>query len=102
MIPSRKAELTTADGDLPISIWPRPDLAAPAPSLLHCISREEMIMGPAAVFLVILLVALGFGAYVFLMIFYPEWVGITGKSARKTMDEHKEGSSVDDSDVMSE
>lgn len=46
------------------------------------------------------LVAIGFASYLFLMIFYPEWVGITGKSALKTKDEHREGSAVDDSDVF--
>jgi hypothetical protein len=51
-------------------------------------------------FVVLLLLVLGFGSYIFLMIFYPEWVGITGKSAKKTMSEHKEGSQVDDSDVF--
>ena len=40
-------------------------------------------------------------AYFFLLIFYPEWIGITGKSAHKTLDEHKEGSHADDSDVLS-
>lgn len=46
------------------------------------------------------LVVLGLASYVFLMIFYPEWVGITGKSAHKTKDEHREGSQVDDSDFF--
>lgn len=58
-------------------------------------------MGPAAIFFFIFLVAFGFGTYIFLMIFYPEWVGITGREARKTMDEHREGSKVDDSDPFS-
>lgn len=49
---------------------------------------------------VLILVALGFGAYLFLMIFYPEWVGITGRAARKTMSEHEEGSRVDDRDFF--
>lgn len=55
----------------------------------------------AAVVIVIFLVMAGFGTYLFLMIYYPEWVGITGDSARKTMDEHKEGSQVDDKDPFS-
>lgn len=51
--------------------------------------------------IVLILVALGFGSYIFLMIFYPEWVGITGKAAHKTLSEHQEGSKVDDSDIFS-
>jgi hypothetical protein len=35
------------------------------------------------------------------MIFYPEWVGITGEEALKNMREHEEGSKVDDSDIFS-
>jgi hypothetical protein len=54
----------------------------------------------ATVILVIFLVALGFGSYIYLMIFHPEWVGITGKSAKKTIREHEEGSTVDDSDFF--
>jgi hypothetical protein len=50
--------------------------------------------------MVVTLVVAGFGSYIFLMIFYPEWVGITGKAAHKTKDEHKEGSTVDDSDFF--
>lgn len=34
-------------------------------------------------FLVGGLVFLGFVSYILLMIFYPEWVGITGKSERE-------------------
>jgi hypothetical protein len=52
--------------------------------------------------IVVLLVGLGFGGYLFLMIFYPEWVGITGESARKTMSEHQEGSVADDSDFFAD
>lgn len=55
----------------------------------------------AIIILVLILVALGFGTYIFLMIFYPEWVGITGKEARKTLSEHEEGSQVDDRDMFS-
>ncbi|MBX3021171.1 MAG: hypothetical protein KF799_05785 [Bdellovibrionales bacterium] len=54
-----------------------------------------------AVLIVLALVALGFGSYLFLMLYYPEWVGITGKSAHKTLSEHTEGSTVDDSDPFS-
>ena len=50
--------------------------------------------------LVIGLVTVSFGGYVYLMLFHPEWVGITGKSAHKTLDEHKEGSHTDDSDFF--
>ena len=55
----------------------------------------------ATAIVVITLVVLGFGSYVFLMIFYPEWVGITGKDALQNMREHEEGSKVDDSDIFS-
>ena len=34
------------------------------------------------------------------MIWYPEWVGITGKSAHETLAEHQEGAPVDDSDIF--
>lgn len=45
---------------------------------------------------------LGIGAYAFLAIFYPEWVGITGQVAQKNLDEHKEGSAAEkDSDLLS-
>ena len=47
------------------------------------------------------LVVLGFAAYIYLMLFHPEWVGITGKAAHKTISEHQEGSTVDDSDPFS-
>ena len=50
--------------------------------------------------LVISLVTVSFGGYVYLMLFHPEWVGITGRSARKTQDEHVEGSKADDSDFF--
>ncbi|NJL24132.1 MAG: hypothetical protein HC902_02425 [Calothrix sp. SM1_5_4] len=54
----------------------------------------------ASIAIILTLVFIGFFAYIFLMIFYPEWVGITGKAAHKTLDEHKEGSSVDDRDFL--
>lgn len=57
-------------------------------------------MTEGAVIFFILLVAFGFGAYIFLMLFFPEWVGITGKEAHKTMAEHQEGSKADDSDFF--
>ncbi|MGE3975279.1 MAG: hypothetical protein AB7F59_12210 [Bdellovibrionales bacterium] len=42
------------------------------------------------------------GAYFLLMIFYPEWVGITGRSAKKTLEEHQEGSAAptDETDYL--
>lgn len=55
----------------------------------------------ATAIVVLVLVVLGFGSYIFLMIFYPEWVGITGKDALNNMREHEEGSNVDDSDIFS-
>jgi hypothetical protein len=39
-------------------------------------------------------------AYFYLLICHPEWVGITGKSGHKTLEEHREGSTVDDSDFL--
>ncbi len=57
-------------------------------------------MGTGAIFFFIGLVTFGFATYIFLMIFYPEWVGITGKEAKKTLSEHQEGSTVDDSDFF--
>lgn len=55
----------------------------------------------ATAIVVLVLVVLGFGSYIFLMIFYPEWVGITGKDALKNINDHQEGSNVDDSDIFS-
>jgi hypothetical protein len=52
----------------------------------------------STVIVVLFLVGLGFGGYIYLMIFHPEWVGITGESARKTLHEHKEGTEVSDRD----
>lgn len=43
-----------------------------------------------AVFLVGGLVVVGVGAYFYLMIFHPEWVGITGKVAMKNLAEHQD------------
>ena len=57
-------------------------------------------METVGILLVIFLVFAGFSAYIFLMIYHPEWVGITGKEAHKTLGEHVEGSSVDDSDFF--
>lgn len=54
-----------------------------------------------AVVLMLLLVFAGTCGYFFLMFFYPEWVGITGKSAHQTLSEHVEGTQVDDSDPFS-
>lgn len=54
-----------------------------------------------ATFFFIGLVTFGFATYIFLMLFYPEWVGITGKEALKNISEHQEGSNVDDSDPFS-
>jgi hypothetical protein len=54
-----------------------------------------------AVVLMLFLVFSGVGGYVFLMIFFPEWVGITGKSAHQTLSDHREGTRVDDSDPFS-
>ncbi|MBX3040368.1 MAG: hypothetical protein KF789_06625 [Bdellovibrionaceae bacterium] len=50
----------------------------------------------AAFIIVISLMALAVIAYFLLMIFYPEWVGITGPEAKRTLDEHIEGSDSKD------
>ncbi len=50
-----------------------------------------------AIVVVLVLVFLGIGSYFFLMIFYPEWVGITGPVAKKNLDEHREGTEANDS-----
>jgi hypothetical protein len=51
--------------------------------------------------LILFLLFAGFGTYILLMIFFPEWVGITGKEALRTMNEHSEGAVVDDRDIYS-
>jgi hypothetical protein len=48
------------------------------------------------ILVLIAVIALFFFAYIFLMIFYPEWVGITGKSAMKNLDDHKQDSQPED------
>lgn len=53
-------------------------------------------------FLLIFLVAAGFFFYVFLMIFYPEWVGITGKNAQKNLEDHKEGTEASEHEFFSD
>ena len=58
-------------------------------------------MDTAGIILVLVLLGLGFGGYIFLMLFFPEWVGITGQSAKKTIAEHQEGSQADDRDPFS-
>jgi len=35
--------------------------------------------------------------YFFLMIFFPEWVGMSGDDTRKTLESHREESSREDS-----
>ena len=32
--------------------------------------------------------------YFFLMVFYPEWVGMSGKDTQETIDSHKDDSKV--------
>ncbi len=51
--------------------------------------------------IVLFLLFVGFGGYIVLMIFFPEWVGITGKEALRTINEHQEGAKVDDRDIFS-
>ena len=40
--------------------------------------------------------------YFLLMFFYPEWVGITGKVAKKNEEVHKKGTDADDSEFFKE
>lgn len=56
------------------------------------------MMMDVAVGIAVFLIVISLLAYVVLMIFFPEWVGITGKSAKKTLEEHKEGSHAEDSE----
>ena len=51
--------------------------------------------------MVMFLVISGTVVFLFLLIKYPEWVGITGKSGLKTEEEHREGAYSDDSDFLS-
>ena len=51
--------------------------------------------------MILFLVGGGVLIYILLMIFYPEWVGISGKSSRDTEEEHREGGVSDDSDFFS-
>ena len=53
-----------------------------------------------AIVVVLVLVFLGIGSYFFLMIFYPEWVGITGPVAKKNLDEHREDADPNDSTTI--
>lgn len=50
--------------------------------------------------IVIALVIICVAAYFFLMVFFPEWVGITGPAARKALREHEEGSPASDHDIF--
>ncbi|MES2770089.1 MAG: hypothetical protein V4596_13170 [Bdellovibrionota bacterium] len=40
--------------------------------------------------------------YFLLMFFYPEWVGITGKVAKKNEEAHKKGTKADDAKFFKE
>jgi hypothetical protein len=55
-----------------------------------------------AIAIAIFLVVMGFGSYIFLMLFYPEWVGITGSSGKKTLSEHEEGTPAKDEGLFEE
>lgn len=46
--------------------------------------------------LVAALIVICLAGYFFLMIFFSEWVGITGKVARKNLAEHQEGEAKPD------
>lgn len=49
-------------------------------------------------FLIVSLIVL----YFVLMIWWPEWVGIQGKVAKKNEEAHKKGASADDADFFKE
>lgn len=58
---------------------------------------------PIIIGLVVTLVFLGIGAYIFLMLYFPEWVGITGKKAHETLNQHQQGSEAkQDIDLLNE
>lgn len=54
----------------------------------------------ATVGIILFLVGGGIAAYLLLMIYYPEWVGISGKGHQKIVDEHQEGSKSEDPDYF--
>lgn len=56
-------------------------------------------MSPVAI-IVVSLIVIGVLSYFVLMIFFPEWVGITGKSAHRVNDQHVEGSESKDVDFI--
>lgn len=47
--------------------------------------------------IVFMLVMVGCAAYIFLMIFFPEWVGISGEATKRTLEEHREQNSTENS-----
>lgn len=53
-----------------------------------------------AAIVVVILIVLGLVSYFVLMLFFPEWVGITGKAAHKVNDAHVEGSKSEDIDFV--
>ena len=50
----------------------------------------QVIVTAVVIFMIVAL----FGVYVFLVIFYPEWVGIAGKKAREIEAKHVEGTEI--------
>jgi hypothetical protein len=40
--------------------------------------------------IVVAVVVLGIAAYFIINVFYPEWLGMTGKDAQKNIESHKE------------
>lgn len=55
--------------------------------------------------IVLILVLVGCSGYIALMIFFPEWVGISGEATKRTLEEHKEESATpkeEDTDALSD
>jgi hypothetical protein len=66
-------------------------LLKPLPNSQWLYYKKVPIETGLIAFLVFFLVVVTTAVYFVLMIFFPEWVGITGRSAKATLDEHKEG-----------
>ncbi len=63
-------------------------------------AKGEYINPVIITIVVIALVVVSVVAYFFLMIFFPEWVGITGPEAKKALKEHQDGSESSDLDFF--
>ncbi len=51
----------------------------------NLIIKERKLLEPV-LFIIIFLIVLGVGGYFFLMVYYPEWVGITGPETKKELE----------------